>query len=249
MKTASLILFASALLGSTSQATILVQYDMLDEQTISANGPLTEQSAASFTAAGVTSSAFQVWAPAISGNSNGGGVTSSAGGSAYMFASGTAGTALLAVDNMVQFHEFTIQAVSELLDLSDLTFNYFSVSGTLPDAGVALQSSIGGFGSANPIIGTVALPERSDSGAAASNLVTISLTSLASVSGPVTFRLSFYDSSSSNNVSHRVDNVTLSGGLVAIPEPGTASLLLVCAAGIFARMRRRRDGRVCPPLA
>lgn len=139
--------------------------------------------------------------------------------------------------------------VGYALDLADLRFDWViqrdsKVANPDPNPWTAtafLKSSVGGFSSGDPTLGTAS---RSTSyfgigNGATENAwqnVVFDLSSIANSTSPVTFRLYLYDNGSYADSRIRLDNVVVNGAVV--PEP--ASLAGLGLMGLLLQRRRRQ---------
>ncbi len=183
--------------------------------------------------------------------------------SGYQMSDSIPDTQAAALDNTIYF-TFTVTAAPGYeLDLTSLTFNHgYSGIGTLTgyQSIVYVQSSVGGFGSANPVVASNTISGLSANGGsysvpAAGAGISVDLTApqFQNLSS-ITFRFSFSDTattmSSPNEVTSRIGSaggastmnpITLNGTVNLVPEPSTGAL--IGAVGIGAMALRRRSKR------
>lgn len=160
-------------------------------------------------------------------------------GNVFIRSLATAATQSAALDS--RYFAFTVSATSltDELDLDQLsaTLTLTTDNTTSTTNNLYLQSSVGGFGSSNPIIsGTGTSLTRTTSGTSTST-ATFDLTgvSFQGLSGDVEFRFYISDNVDENGKINRLDNVSLTGDV--IPEPSAA---LLGGLGLLALLRRRR---------
>lgn len=134
------------------------------------------------------------------------------------------------------FFEFTVTADAGYeLNLDDLALDGFSEPRGVTMT-IYLQSSLGGFGSANPVIasGTFIEAPMTSPDSLTLDLGAAQFDGLSSI----TFRLFISDDKTQNNQIGRLDNIRLSGVVSLIPEPASVALLGLGALMIGARRRR-----------
>lgn len=166
---------------------------------------------------------------------------------AYYNAGGTATTATGAADSS-RFFYFTLTAApGNTLSLDSLGLD-FGGNTTGPGsftANLVVQSSVGGFGSANPTLTVSPQASRSISGGNTTSPTANLSARTVDVSGSefdnlqsVTFRLEFFytGGTDQNNYSYRFDNVAVT--TTVVPEPMSAGALL--ATGLMTLRRRTR---------
>ena len=111
------------------------------------------------------------------------------------------------------------------------------------NASVTVKSSVGGFGAADPSLGTFTKTVASGNGGTGIlDPRSIDLTtfgdSFQNLTGPVEFRFYLFDDQDHNDRINRLDSVVLSGD--PVPEPATTGLLALGAVIGLARRNRRR---------
>ncbi|HYE20234.1 MAG TPA: PEP-CTERM sorting domain-containing protein [Tepidisphaeraceae bacterium] len=109
------------------------------------------------------------------------------------------------------------------------------------NASVAVKSSVGGFGEADPTLGTFTKTVAGgNGGSGVLDPRSIDLTTFGDafqgLAGPVEFRFYIFDDKDSNDQINRLDSIVLSGD--PVPEPATAGLLALGAVIGLARRRR-----------
>jgi hypothetical protein len=161
--------------------------------------------------------------------------------SGYMFTehTGTDEAAALADDD---YFAFTISAANggEFLNLSSFTFDFGGRGTASYTTNIVVQSSVGGFGSGNPIL-DVSTSSLTTTGTNANELtntiVDVSGVEFNSLS-TVTFQIRYFDDSDSGSVmTNRLDNVVVSGAV--IPEPASAAMIAGLLGLAFVMVRRR----------
>ncbi len=188
----------------------------------SAGSPTT---AASTVTANLTASVFagSIGAPGTGSSSP---VFTAGSGGSYFTATSWTGSA-----PGTNFFEFTLTPASGYqLEITALTFGYRS-TGTGPTA-FALRSSADGY-AVNLAAGTL----TNDSAWYASGTQSITLSGLTN---GTTFRL-YGSGASGGGGTWRVDDVSLSGAVTAVPEPATLGILFGSAAFAVAVWLRRRE--------
>lgn len=136
------------------------------------------------------------------------------------------------------YFTFTIGPASGyVLNLEKINFDtsYYAVSATT-DASYFLRSSIDGF-AAN--IGSIMTQAMQTSAVFSAQEVNLIDSAFQGISGSVEFRIYLYDTNSATTRWVAIDNVVLSGAVVAIPEPGGVMMFFLSAIAGFARLRRR----------
>lgn len=181
----------------------------------------------------------------------GGGDFSSATGTAYLAISATGTTQSAALTDTDYFSFTLTPQVGETLSLSSFTLDFGGSAsqvsqGTTFTSNIVIQSSVGGFGSANPTLAVTPASYVSTSATdhqirLTSAVVDLSGGDFTSLSSSVTFRIMFYYSNVSGgngNYSYRLDNVALS--TASIPEPSSAAIGAGLVVVVAAGLRRRR---------
>ncbi len=210
-------------------ADILVKYDFI------AASPVP-----SLSGSGVTTQNFTY----ANGGDEGGGSSTDIGfstsGNAYLRTDSTGSTeaAALADDD---YFSFTISATSpgDLLNLTSLDFDFGGSNlsnNPAYNATIYVQSSVGGFGTGNPVLFTDTHTIPYSVTTFSSSPGSLDLSGMADIS-TITFQFRFADTITTSGVANRLDNVVLTG--TVIPEPGTFMLLLgsITAFGLMCRRR------------
>lgn len=199
------------------------------------------------TAGTVTGDTGLLTAGAVSTTYTGGGF-SSATATAYAPISST-GTSEATALSLGRYFTFTLTPqAGQTLDLTSFTLDFGGSAaeisqGTTFTSNIVVQSSVGGFGSGNPLL---TVTPNSYVSTSASNqqikltsaTVDVSGTAFDSLTTPVTFRVYLYYTNASGgtgNYSYRLDNIAVQ----AVPEPGSA-VLFGLAVGTTLIFRRRR---------
>jgi len=122
------------------------------------------------------------------------------------------------------------------LALESLTFDtsYFGTSAA-SNLSFAVSSSVGGF---DNVLATFNYAAMTSGYAATAREVNLDLPAYENLTGDIEFRFYIYDNNSSSRTA-AIDNVTLNGIVVAVPEPSMA-LLFAGGLGMMALRRRRR---------
>jgi hypothetical protein len=219
-----------ALLSSAAQAAVLAQYQF-PSASVTATTVLAGVTAGNFA---FTSTVDEGVAAAVDGGF-------SAAGNAFNRADTTGSTQANALADD-DFFSVVISAtnVGQTLNLSSVTFSLTATNDNT-DAFTTtayLQSSVGGFGTGNPVItgtGNTATQNTLGISAASSASFDLSAPAFQGLS-TITFQVRFSDSVGNNNGElARFDDFTLNGTVV--PEPSAAFL---GGLGLLALLRRRR---------
>ncbi|MDF3130962.1 PEP-CTERM sorting domain-containing protein [Kiritimatiellaeota bacterium B1221] len=165
---------------------------------------------------------------------------SSGSGNAYIRTDATGSTAAAALSDDDYF-SFEISALNpgEFLDLESLVFDFGGSSGTEFDSKIYVQSSVGGFGTGNPVIfsSTHTVPASSADAAGLTSGTSVDLTGFAPVE-TITFQFRFSDDVNQISQLNRLDNVILNGAVV-IPEPSSLVLLSMGVLGVLIFKKKK----------
>lgn len=175
--------------------------------------------------------------------------TSTLGGTAFVRADDVDGTEAAPGDEagaiaQGYYLSFTIEPIAgQQLDLTTLGFDIlFDISPTFdptPFGVWFVKSSVGGFGTGDPTLGSRNAPVSTTDTDIATIDPLIDLSGLPTITSSTTFRLYIYDNESSSSYPHRLDNVILRADITVIPEPASVILLGIA---LLAVRRRRVDG-------
>ena len=161
--------------------------------------------------------------------------------SGYLFTEHTGAdqAAALADDD---YFQFTLSATngSEFLDLSSFTFDFGGRGTSAFTTNIVVQSSVGGFGTGNPILdvtpGTFTTT-GTNANELTNTIVDVSGSEFNNLSS-VTFQIRYFDNSDSGSVlTNRLDNVVVSGAV--IPEPGSYAMIAGMFGLAYVMIRRR----------
>ena len=124
------------------------------------------------------------------------------------------------------------------LNLSSFTFDYanYSSDSTFPSTTFFVRSSVDGF-AANTAAGVNA--SAASAGAFANSSISLTGASFQNLTSAIEFRIYISDSTTNANRGALIDNVTLNGLVVAVPEPTTAAMLASATLWIACFRRRR----------
>ncbi|WP_269537167.1 PEP-CTERM sorting domain-containing protein [Cerasicoccus fimbriatus] len=182
---------------------------------------------------------------------------SSSSNNAFLRGGTTTGDTLeSALDNSYYF-QFTFSAANagEVLDLDSFTLNFGATTGTVGfTTNLVIQSSVGGFGSGNPVLslsntdtglnnGTVSIPANQSSPYYQNIVVDVSDSAFDSISS-IAFQVRVYDNGTNNSVQiNRFDNINIEATPVTVPEPAYYTSLLGLAVIGLVFLRRKKACR------
>lgn len=195
---------------------------------------------------GITAAAFDLGANGV--------VSSSTRMAFYTSTDVPANQAEALAPNNPDFFSFTVTVGSDYaLDLTRISFStlFDGPVGSSADANKTVnylvQSSISGFGEDAPIIGLAVetFSGRVTSPTNSTRTVMYSLSGLEGsqsiTAGEVEFRIYLYSNSTATTDEWiRIDNVTLTGNVNAIPEPAGTAMIIIGSVGLLLALRRRK---------
>lgn len=215
-------------LGSTAHAQFIIAYDFTGG---SAGASVTGTDAAKVSAENFS----DVGDAGISSNSE----------MAFLSMGGT-GVDLASALADSNYFTVTLSAANpgEVLDLTSMTLDFGgSTNAGAPTPNLVVQSSVGGFGSGNPILtvtpSSFALEDASVNSNPQLTAATVNISSTAFDNlSTVTFQFRFFDDNNTGNNFDRLDNVEFQG--TVIPEPASVALLFggLTALAVFWRRRK-----------
>ncbi len=152
-------------------------------------------------------------------------------------ATGSTEAAALSDDDYFSF-EISAANPGEFLNLASLVFDFGGSSGSEYDSEIYVQSSVGGFGTGNPVIftSTHTVPASSADAAGLTSGTSVDLTGFAPVE-TISFQFRFSDDAGTLSQLNRLDNVILNGAVV-IPEPSSLFLLSIAVLGLIFYKRK-----------
>lgn len=131
------------------------------------------------------------------------------------------------------------------MSLTSFTLDFGGSASSPFTSNLLVQSSVGGFGSANPTLNvtpnSLAIPGTSTQTftGATVDVSGIDFTGLSSV----TFQLRFFDNAGSQGDTNRIDNIVVNGTVAAVPEPHTYAMFVIGGLALLIAHRRRHRAR------